>query len=516
MTLTTMIAVLDFAAFSGMTALLLICVFAVAFMLRFLVALSADTRRPRVRMFQVITRPGSRVYEFPAQSVEVITSERVARFGLKSATNGRRVERGSRFAQPEILQSPKPQELQARRAGKQLKHWLLLFFCLLFALHAASAQTSTAAPSDQQPNTPAQTAAPAPLPTPAITGPLQAAPPNTFEGGPFGTLNVNGIISGMGLWQGNHVPGDNTGQAALSNGQIFLQKTTSWWQFYVQAGAYNILSLGTPFLSTEKAITDLYGPVPVAYAKLVPAKNTSILIGALPTLMGAEYTFDFQNMNIERGLLWNQENAVNRGIQVNQTFGKFTASLSWNDGYYSNRYSWLSGSLTYTNGPHSFVFAGMGNLSQTAFQTLATPVQNNSTMYAAIYTYTKGNWIVQPYFQYSNVPTNPAIGVVKGASTRGGAVLVNHTFKHGFSLSGRGEYLSTTGSLATQSVNLLYGPGSAGWSITLTPTYQYKRFFTRGDLSWVRATSITPGSAFGPNGTNQNQPRGVVEAGFMF
>jgi hypothetical protein len=24
--------------------------------------------------------------------------------------------------------------------------------------------------------------------------------------------------------------------------------------------------------------------------------------------MGAEYTFDFQNINIERGLLWNQEN----------------------------------------------------------------------------------------------------------------------------------------------------------------------------------------------------------------
>ncbi len=510
-----MIAVLDFAAFSGMTALLLICVFAIAFMLRFLVALSADTRQPRVHMFQVITRSGSRnVYEFPAQSVEVITSEQVARFGLKSATNSRRVERGTRFAQSEILQSPKSQESQGRQAGKQLRHWLLLFFCLAFVSHVASAQNST--PSDQQQNTPAQTAAPAPLPTPAITGPLQAAPPNSFEGGPFGTLNVNGIISGMGLWQGNHVPGDNTGQAALSNGQIFLQKTTSWWQFYVQAGAYNILSLGTPFLSTEKAITDLYGPVPVAYAKLVPAKNTSILIGALPTLMGAEYTFDFQNMNIERGLLWNQENAINRGIQVNQTFGKFTASLSWNDGYYSNRYSWLSGSLTYANGPHSFTFAGMGNLGQTAFQTLATPVQNNSTMYAAIYTYTKGSWIVQPYFQYSSVPTNPKVGVVQGASTRGGAVLVNHTFKRGFSLAARGEYLSTTGSLAAQSVNLLYGPGSAGWSITITPTYQYKRFFTRGDLSWVGATSITPGSAFGPSGTNQNQPRGVVEAGFMF
>ena len=171
---------------------------------------------------------------------------------------------------------------------------------------------------------------------------------------------------------------------------MFIQKTTGWWQFYVQAGAYNILALGTPFLATDKAITNLYGAVPVAYLKLAPAKNTSILVGALPTLMGAEYTFDFENMNIERGLLWNQENAINRGIQVNQTLGKFTASLSWNDGYYSNRYSWLSGSLTYVNGPHSLSFIGMGNLGQTALQTLATPVQNNGSMYALIYTFTKG------------------------------------------------------------------------------------------------------------------------------
>ncbi len=375
---------------------------------------------------------------------------------------------------------------------------------------------SPATPAANQPQPAAPTPAPSSLPTPAITGPLQAAAPITFEGGPFGKLNLNGIVSGTGMWQGNHVPGDNTTQAALSNGQIFLQKTTSWWQFYIQAGAYDILSLGTPFLSTQRVVSDLYGPVPVAYLKFVPTKSTSILIGSLPTLMGAEYTFDFQNMNIERGLLWNQENAINRGIQVNQSFGKFTASLSWNDGYYSNRYSWLSGALTYVNGPHSLSFIGMGNLGQTAFQTLATPVQNNSLMYAAIYTYTKGSWIVQPYFQYSNVPTNPSVGVLHGASTWGGAVLASHTFKHGFSLAGRGEYISTTGSVAKETVNLLYGPGSGGWSITLTPTYQYQRFFTRADFSWVQATNFTPGSAFGSAGTNANQPRGVLEVGFLF
>jgi hypothetical protein len=43
-------------------------------------------------------------------------------------------------------------------------------------------------------------------------------------------------------------------------------------------------------------------------------------------LIGAEYTFTFENMNIQRGLLWNQENAVTRGVQVNQTMGKFGSS----------------------------------------------------------------------------------------------------------------------------------------------------------------------------------------------
>ena len=47
-------------------------------------------------------------------------------------------------------------------------------------------------------------------------------------------------------------------------------------------------------------------------------------VGALPTLIGAEYTFSFENMNIERGLLWNQENAVNKGIQLNEAYKKLT------------------------------------------------------------------------------------------------------------------------------------------------------------------------------------------------
>lgn len=349
-----------------------------------------------------------------------------------------------------------------------------------------------------------------------MTGPLQAAPPISFDAGPLGRLSLDGVISGFGLVQSHAASGDDVSQAALSNGQIWVQKPEGWWQFYVQAGAYNILSLGTPFMPTEKQVENLWGAVPVAYLKLVPAKNTSIQVGQLPALMGAEYTFDFENMQIERGLLWNQENSINRGMQLNQSAGKLAASFSWNDGYYSNRYSWLSGSLTYTQGAHSVAFMGMGNLSATARQTLATPVQNNGQMYMLEYTYTKGGWIVQPYAQYGRVPRNVAVGIPENASTAGGAALVSRALGHGYSLAARGEYIASSGKNAPGAVNLLFGPGSAAWSATMTPTFQRRRLFLRAEASVVRALQFAAGDAFGKSGADATQARGAVDAGILF
>ena len=65
-------------------------------------------------------------------------------------------------------------------------------------------------------------------------------------------------------------------------------------------------------------------------------------------------------------------------------------------------------------------------------------------------------------------------------------------------------------------VNLLYGLGSTAWSITLTQTYQYKKFFTRTDISYVSAGNVTPGYGFGTYGLKTSQTRGVVELGFLF
>ena len=377
---------------------------------------------------------------------------------------------------------------------------------LAFALQAQT--PAPAAPAD---------AAPTPLSTFVLTGPLQWLPPAVFDVGPFGKLSVNGILTGFAQGQNNPVAGDDTKQATLSNGELFIQKADGKLQWYVQVGEYTMPTLGAAFMNAQDTVKNFYGPVPVAFAKFATGKTTTWQIGALPTLMGAESTFTYQNFDIERGLLWGQENAVNRGIQVNQTLGKYvTASLSWNDGYYSNRYSWLSGSLTYTKGPHSLVYDGMGNLGQTAFQTMATPVQNNGYMHTVIYTYTKGAWIVQPYFQYGKVPTNPGVGIAKGSSATGGALSVSRTFKKGFSLPGRFEYIAASGSMGGPDVNLLYGPGSKATSFTVTPTWQKGGFYFRSDIAVVHAMNNTPGMVFGPTGTDATQFRAAGEFGFIF
>ena len=140
---------------------------------------------------------------------------------------------------------------------------------------AAGAQTPAppaTAPAAEA--TPVPAAAPAPLSTFVLTGPLQWLPPATFDAGPLGKLSVNGILTGFSVFQNNHVPGDDSAQATLSNGQIFIQKADGKYQWFVQAGVYTMPTLGVPFLDAQDTVNNFYGPVPVAYFKLPVGKTT--------------------------------------------------------------------------------------------------------------------------------------------------------------------------------------------------------------------------------------------------
>ena len=105
-----------------------------------------------------------------------------------------------------------------------------------------------------RPPAPAPAAPTSPLIAPSITGPLAIQlPPPKYTLGPLGDIYVDGIGSGLVQWQNNPFPGNRFWQPDLSNGQIFVQKTDGIFQFYAQAGAYSISSLGTPYISAAQA-----------------------------------------------------------------------------------------------------------------------------------------------------------------------------------------------------------------------------------------------------------------------
>jgi hypothetical protein len=350
---------------------------------------------------------------------------------------------------------------------------------------------------------------------PGMSGPLTLNP----EPLKFGDIYVSGVVSGLVQFQNNVSRADKPLQADLSNGQIFIQKNSGLIQFFVEVGAYSQPDIGVPYLRSSFSAAAFYGVIPQAYLEIAPSDHLSFLVGKLPAFLGAEYTFSFENMNIQRGLLWDQSNSVNRGVQVNYTAGPVVFALSYNDGFYSNKYNWLSGSVTYAvNSTNALALIGVGSLSRTNISSTATPLyQDNEQGYNLIYTHTSGPFTIQPYLQYTEVPKAALLNTAQNAATYGAALLVNYSVPHsGFSLPVRVEYITSTGNAAQGAPSLIYGAGSKAWSATITPTYQYKRIFVRGELSYVKANNITDGLAFGPLGNDDSQSRVLIETGFIF
>jgi len=66
------------------------------------------------------------------------------------------------------------------------------------------------------------------------------------------------------------------------------------------------------------------------------------------------------------------------GVQVNYSNGHFSASVSLNDGFYSEKYNWVSGMVFYAATPSSTItLVAAGNLSDTDKTGAATPLCRN-------------------------------------------------------------------------------------------------------------------------------------------
>jgi hypothetical protein len=368
---------------------------------------------------------------------------------------------------------------------------------------------------------------------PVSASALTLPSPYMVSAGPLGQIGVQGVVSGLGFYQDNPqgtVAGTLASKhvgADISNGLVIVQKSSGLVQFTLEAGAYSFPTLASGFTSASQTIND-FGALPVAYVTLAPSKAFSVEIGKLPTLIGAEDGFTFQNLNIERGLLWDVEPIVSRGVQANYSMGPLSASLSWNDGYYSNRYNTVSGDLTWTiDGSNSLEFYASGNLGKAGGSTNNTYGAANiadgaddSTIYGLIYTYNHGPLTIEPYLQYMRTPAQPGIDLNHGFSNYGGAVLASYSFTPTFSLTGRVEYLGVSGHPGLGQESYASGvtdlpEDSHAWSVTLTPTYQAGDFFLRGELSYVTASCPTGLGFSGATGQGTTQLRGLIETGFL-
>lgn len=350
---------------------------------------------------------------------------------------------------------------------------------------------------------------------------------NNFESSTVGDWQFNAAITGLGAIQSNATVNEPRNYGDVSNAQVVVEKPTGLLQLFAIAGYYSMPDLSTSYVRSATQTRTTWGALPVAYANIVPSKNWSLYIGKLFSLGGAEGTFTYENINIQRGLLWGQTNSITQGVQLNYQDDTWSTSLAWSDGADSGKYNWAGLSAGYKITPQATITAiWNGSLSGNSADTARTPLlQNNSQITNLLFSYKAYSWGVTPYLQYSVIPSNPTIGINGTSSTQGAGVLATYRAtplingqppKQNITLPFRLEYLNTRGNSGTSSNNLLYGPNSAAWSATLTPTYQNGPFFARLEGSYVKALNFTQGSVFGYQGNTPSQARLMLEAGILY
>lgn len=396
--------------------------------------------------------------------------------------------------------------------------------------------------ADPAPNPAATEPCKAKLIGPTFNGVIKGNPkPNCFSADYLGDIYVGGALTGYGYVQTNPFPQsfappgatpDRVGRFDFSNLQGWVQKVEGTFQFYLQGGGYAIPQLGVANYSSISQTDLSFTPLPMAFAKIQFSDAWSILGGRLPTLIGTEAAFTFQNLNINRGLLFVQENVFAHGVQANYSEGPWTVSVAGTDGFLSNEISWFSGSVAYKidNANTIGVNGGLNLGRQNAFaQSLryqfATPgFQQNSGIFNVNYTYSNGPWIVTPYVQFTNVERDLRAGIATTASTYGGALLAAYSFTDNFALAGRVEYEEQTGVRGSGTTSLLYGAGSNAFSLTVTPTFTFDRYVFRLEYAHVELGGITRGSlvagtlgtGFGRTGNRTSQDRYMIETGIVF
>src|SRR5271166_3212492 len=376
----------------------------------------------------------------------------------------------------------------------------------------AAAVVATALPAlalADQPSAPS-TVAPAASPAAAATPSAKPAASPSPSPSPSPAVQLHGVFSATEVFtNGVNATGsfdtptgvDVPARFNVSNAFGILTKNAGTLQYALQAGAYSIPVVGFAGNKTiaTNANTGLYGPVPLAYLEYVPSGGFNISAGVLATLTGAESTFTYEDWNIQRGAVWNVENAVSRGVRATITTGKLSVTAGANDGFYSGSWVAAEGSATWAPDPNqSLLFVALVPNVRTPPNPTASVA--NKELLNLVYTRNFGSWQIAPYVLYAQSPAAPSLGYASAESAFGAAFLTDVTLGSKWSAAFRYETLHNGSALGATSLNadlVGYGPGSGVNTYTLTPEWKDGPVFARADFSQVRVTAAAPGLAFG-------------------
>ncbi len=352
---------------------------------------------------------------------------------------------------------------------------------------------------------PSPAASPTPVPSP------------TASATPTPPYSLDGAISGYSAYTN---PGPSS-MTDVSNGMLTLTKYTGELRGTVTVGAYAFPIVGMPLVPTNQqgANTSLYGWVPTYALSFVPDAHLTFSAGQLPSLMGQESGFTWQDIDIQRGLVWTAETTFSRGLRLAYTNGKISGTLGYDDGYYSGNsgraleglFGWAP--TANTNWQFGFTLPGANTPGN------VTASVANKREYDFMLTQQYGKLQLLPYVLIVESPASAAQGYTKAESATGLAVLADWAFNSAYSVGFRFESFGNGSGTADTSLNadlVGYGPGSGATTWTITPAWHPGPFFVRVDFSNVTLRNFTPGLGFGTAGTSSNQNRILGELGVQF
>ena len=359
-----------------------------------------------------------------------------------------------------------------------------------------------------------------------------AGPTKNITQGSSEELQFSYALSGL-HWRDSSPSHPNS----LSNAAFIVQKKTGLFQYLVQSGQYTISTLGSPQDASSPLEKNGYGPIPHAYLSINPNPEWSLQVGKLLSMPGFENPFTYQNQNIQRGLLENQNNTISQGAQLNYVNKKLTLFGTLNDGFYSGQLTWLGLGGSYQfNDRHSSNWMIGGAYKPSSVNTAVTPLlQNNSQILNLIHRIQWGAWSLTPYYQLTLVPSNSTTQLHSPARTEGYAFILNRSFEalnaswlpqgSKFHLPLRVEQIKVSEDADGPSHSSVFGHNTQARSWTLTPTLQSGIYFLRAEWSRYQLfqgarssapTSMQPLQSMQPMQNSRPPLRFLLEWGFLY